>query len=151
MHGAKSKRDGQGIWRDAKLIEKSMAGLGTRDTQLIYRFVLLLLLFGFLFFTDNYIPNFLLFFFGIDLFVLIGILTVLKLSRTLIDNDMGNRLRLVSKVIRVGTIRNYWWLFSSRVRLGKSEKKGRFFFDGMDITVKRMNGQCCICLCSTVY
>lgn len=40
MHGAKSKRDGQGIWRDAKLIEKSMAGLGTRDTQLIYRFVL---------------------------------------------------------------------------------------------------------------
>ena len=41
MHGAKSKRDGQGIWRDAKLIEKSMAGLGTRDTQLIYRFVLL--------------------------------------------------------------------------------------------------------------
>jgi len=39
MHGAKSKRDGQGIWRDAKLIEKSMAGLGTRDTQLIYRLV----------------------------------------------------------------------------------------------------------------
>jgi hypothetical protein len=44
MHGAKSKRDGQGIWRDAKLIEKSMAGLGTKDAQLIYRFVLLLLL-----------------------------------------------------------------------------------------------------------
>jgi len=39
MHGAKSKRDGQGVWRDAKLIEKSMAGLGTRDTQLIYRLV----------------------------------------------------------------------------------------------------------------
>ena len=28
MHGAKPKRDGQGIWRDAKLLEKSMAGLG---------------------------------------------------------------------------------------------------------------------------
>ena len=39
MHGAKSKRDGQGIWRDAKLLEKSMAGLGTKDAQLIYRFV----------------------------------------------------------------------------------------------------------------
>lgn len=39
MHGAKSKRDGQGIWRDAKLIEKSMAGLGTKDAQLIYRYV----------------------------------------------------------------------------------------------------------------
>jgi len=39
MHGAKSKRDGQGIWRDAKLLEKSMAGLGTKDMQLIYRFV----------------------------------------------------------------------------------------------------------------
>ena len=47
MHGAKSKRDGQGIWRDAKLIEKSMAGLGTRDAQLIYRFVLFLLLLAF--------------------------------------------------------------------------------------------------------
>ena len=57
MHGAKSKRDGQGIWRDAKLIEKSMAGLGTRDTQLIYRFVLLLL-FGFLFYVTIIFPFF---------------------------------------------------------------------------------------------
>jgi annexin A7/11 len=40
VHGVKPKRDGQGFWRDAKLLEKSMAGLGTRDTQLIYRFVL---------------------------------------------------------------------------------------------------------------
>ena len=48
MHGAKSKRDGQGCWRDAKLMEKSMAGLGTRDAQLIYRFVSF-----FFFFTDN--------------------------------------------------------------------------------------------------
>lgn len=39
MHGAKPKRDGQGIWRDAKMLEKSMAGLGTRDQQLIYRLV----------------------------------------------------------------------------------------------------------------
>ena len=39
MHGAKPKRDGQGIWRDAKMLEKSMAGLGTRDQQLIYRWV----------------------------------------------------------------------------------------------------------------
>jgi len=39
MHGAKAKRDGQGFWRDAKLMEKSMAGLGTRDTQLIYRLI----------------------------------------------------------------------------------------------------------------
>jgi hypothetical protein len=39
MHGAKPKRDGQGIWRDAKMLEKSMAGLGTKDQQLIYRWV----------------------------------------------------------------------------------------------------------------
>lgn len=39
MHGAKSKRDGRGFWRDAKLLEKSMAGLGTRDTQLTYRLI----------------------------------------------------------------------------------------------------------------
>ncbi|TEB16534.1 Annexin, partial [Coprinellus micaceus] len=37
LHGIKSKRDGQGIWRDAKLLEKTMAGLGTRDAALIYR------------------------------------------------------------------------------------------------------------------
>lgn len=37
LHGVKQKRDGQGIWRDAKLLEKTMAGLGTRDTQLVYR------------------------------------------------------------------------------------------------------------------
>ena len=56
MHGAKSKRDGQGIWRDAKLLEKSMAGLGTKDAQLIYRSVssfLILLLFLCFSFTDS--------------------------------------------------------------------------------------------------
>ncbi|KAF9528103.1 hypothetical protein CPB83DRAFT_356481 [Crepidotus variabilis] len=37
VHGVKAKRDGQGIWRDAKLMEKSMAGLGTKDQQLVYR------------------------------------------------------------------------------------------------------------------
>ena len=37
LHGIKPKRDGQGIWRDAKLLEKTMAGLGTRDAALIYR------------------------------------------------------------------------------------------------------------------
>jgi len=37
MHGVKPKRDGQGIWRDAKMLEKTMAGLGTKDTMLIYR------------------------------------------------------------------------------------------------------------------
>lgn len=37
LHGVKAKRDGQGIWRDAKLLEKTMAGLGTRDATLIYR------------------------------------------------------------------------------------------------------------------
>ena len=128
MHGAKSKRDGQGIWRDAKLIEKSMAGLGTRDTQLIYRFVLLLSLVVWFssFFTDNNIPYFVL----VDLFVLIGILSVSKLSRALINNDMGNHLRLVLKVRRVGIIRNYWWLSSSRVRIGMSEF---FFFDGISL------------------
>jgi annexin A7/11 len=52
MHGAKSKHDGQGFWRDAKLIEKSMAGLGTRDTQLIYRLVPLIVCFCFCF-TDK--------------------------------------------------------------------------------------------------
>jgi hypothetical protein len=60
MHGAKSKRDGQGIWRDAKLIEKSMAGLGTRDAQLIYRFVLLLFIVSFLLLTITFLT----FFFG---------------------------------------------------------------------------------------
>ena len=42
MHGVKPKRDGQGFWRDAKLLEKSMAGMGTRDAQLIYRYVFIL-------------------------------------------------------------------------------------------------------------
>jgi hypothetical protein len=92
MHGAKSKRDGQGIWRDAKLLEKSMAGLGTRDTQLIYRFVSFSLHCWFFFFFNLFFCFFLV---CIDLFVLIGILTVLKLSRSLINNDMGNHLRLV--------------------------------------------------------
>ncbi len=39
VHGVKPKRDGRGIWRDAKLLEKSMAGLGTKDQQLVYRLV----------------------------------------------------------------------------------------------------------------
>lgn len=39
LHGVKPKRDGQGIWRDAKLLEKAMAGFGTKDTQLVYRLV----------------------------------------------------------------------------------------------------------------
>ncbi|PPQ81358.1 hypothetical protein CVT24_001147, partial [Panaeolus cyanescens] len=39
LHGVKAKRDGQGIWRDAKLLEKAMAGFGTKDTQLIYRII----------------------------------------------------------------------------------------------------------------
>ncbi|KAH6911069.1 hypothetical protein BKA70DRAFT_1185640 [Coprinopsis sp. MPI-PUGE-AT-0042] len=39
LHGVKPKRDGQGIWRDAKLLEKTMVGLGTKDTALVYRLV----------------------------------------------------------------------------------------------------------------
>ncbi|KAF9478913.1 Annexin [Pholiota conissans] len=39
MHGVKPKRDQQGIWRDAKMLEKSMAGLGTKDQQLVYRLI----------------------------------------------------------------------------------------------------------------
>jgi annexin A7/11 len=39
IEGAKPKRDGQGIWRDAKLIDKAMVGFGTKDTELVYRFV----------------------------------------------------------------------------------------------------------------
>ena len=84
MHGAKSKHDGQGFWRDAKLLEKSMAGLGTKDTQLIYLFVPLSL--AYCFYRQLHC---------IDWFVLIGTLTVLKLSRMLIDDDMRNHLRVV--------------------------------------------------------
>ena len=39
IHGAKPKGDGQGYWRDANLLEKNLAGLGTKDFQLIYRLV----------------------------------------------------------------------------------------------------------------
>jgi len=39
VEGAKPKRDGKGIWRDAKLIDKAMAGFGTRDEQLVWRIV----------------------------------------------------------------------------------------------------------------
>lgn len=28
------KKDGTGVWRDAKLLERSMAGMGTKDEQL---------------------------------------------------------------------------------------------------------------------
>jgi len=37
VQGLKPNRDGKGIWRDAKYIEKTMAGLGTRHSALIYR------------------------------------------------------------------------------------------------------------------
>jgi len=37
LHGLKAKRDGQGVWRDAKLLEQTMAGLGTRNAALVYR------------------------------------------------------------------------------------------------------------------
>lgn len=33
------KRDGTGAWRDAKMLEKAMAGAGTKDQQLIWRLV----------------------------------------------------------------------------------------------------------------
>jgi len=33
------KRDPQGIWRDAKMLEKAMSGAGTKDYQLVYRMV----------------------------------------------------------------------------------------------------------------
>lgn len=39
LHGVKPKRDRQGIWRDAKLLEQSMAGMGTKDHRLIYRLI----------------------------------------------------------------------------------------------------------------
>ncbi|KAF8069861.1 hypothetical protein FPV67DRAFT_1485094 [Lyophyllum atratum] len=39
VEGAKPKRDGKGIWRDAKLIDKAMVGFGTRDTELVWRIV----------------------------------------------------------------------------------------------------------------
>ncbi|KAJ8522392.1 hypothetical protein ONZ45_g1041 [Pleurotus djamor] len=34
-----AKRDGRGVWRDAKLMEKAMAGLGTKDERLVWRIV----------------------------------------------------------------------------------------------------------------
>jgi len=42
IHGVKSKRNRQepyGAWRDAKLVEKAMAGMGTNDEALVYRVV----------------------------------------------------------------------------------------------------------------
>jgi len=39
VNGAKSKHDRQGLWRDAKLLDKAMAGLGTKDNQLVWRMV----------------------------------------------------------------------------------------------------------------
>ncbi|KAF5376213.1 hypothetical protein D9615_008505 [Tricholomella constricta] len=39
VEGVKPKRDGNGIWRDAKLIDKAMVGFGTRDTELVWRIV----------------------------------------------------------------------------------------------------------------
>ncbi|KAF8881504.1 hypothetical protein BD779DRAFT_1546281 [Infundibulicybe gibba] len=37
--GAKPKRDKNGVWRDAKLLEASMKGMGTKDAQLVWRVV----------------------------------------------------------------------------------------------------------------
>ncbi|KAG7091610.1 hypothetical protein E1B28_010629 [Marasmius oreades] len=39
VNGAKNKHinEGQGVWRDAKLIEASMKGIGTKDKQLVWR------------------------------------------------------------------------------------------------------------------
>lgn len=34
-----AKRDGTGVWRDAKLLEKAMAGMGTKDERLVWRIV----------------------------------------------------------------------------------------------------------------
>ncbi|KAF4576327.1 hypothetical protein EYR36_001073 [Pleurotus pulmonarius] len=34
-----AKREGRGVWRDAKLLERSMAGLGTKDERLVWRIV----------------------------------------------------------------------------------------------------------------
>jgi len=39
VEGAKPKRDTRGIWRDAKLIDKAMVGLGTKDKELVWRIV----------------------------------------------------------------------------------------------------------------
>ena len=39
VHGVKPKRDRQGVWRDAKLLEKTMKGAGTRDMALTYRLI----------------------------------------------------------------------------------------------------------------
>ncbi|TEB18560.1 Annexin, partial [Coprinellus micaceus] len=39
IDGAKSKRDGEGAWRDAKLLEETMKGLGTQDDKLRYRVI----------------------------------------------------------------------------------------------------------------
>jgi len=39
VQGVKPKRDRQGVWRDAKLLEKTMKGSGTRDTALTYRLI----------------------------------------------------------------------------------------------------------------
>lgn len=93
MHGAKAKHDGRGFWRDAKLLEKSMAGLGTKDTQLIYRFVLPF--FGKVIIRFFFLLTTALFIYFSDSFVLIGILIVLKPSRTLIDDDTGKHLNIV--------------------------------------------------------
>ena len=41
-----AKRDGNGAWRDAKLLEQSMAGIGTKDFQLVYRYVSTSTVFG---------------------------------------------------------------------------------------------------------
>jgi annexin A7/11 len=39
VSGAKPKRDGFGVWRDMKLMEKAMKGMGTDDERLVYRYV----------------------------------------------------------------------------------------------------------------
>ena len=39
LDGVKAKRDGHGIWRDAKMIMSAMQGIGTKNTELQYRVV----------------------------------------------------------------------------------------------------------------
>ena len=88
IQGVKSKRDGQGFWRDAKLLEQSMAR--SDYTQLCNRFVFLssrYWLISIRFFTYSLLC--------IGLFVLVGIVPVLEPLRTLINDDMRNHLKML--------------------------------------------------------
>lgn len=35
-----AKRDGNAQWRDAKMMEKAMAGMGTKDERLVWRYAI---------------------------------------------------------------------------------------------------------------